>query len=75
MIVTHLVRNAYSGGNVERQATMFTYDVIPEDLRVWSRVTLRWHVHLRFRLPPIYVKVLKKFARTSEEQMYLLPSA
>jgi hypothetical protein len=38
---------------------MFAHDMIPEDLRVRSRVTLRWHMHLRFRLPPIYTEVLK----------------
>jgi hypothetical protein len=59
--LTHLVRNPYSVGNIERQATMFTHDVIPEDLGVWSGITLRWHVHLRFRLPPIYTEVLKNY--------------
>lgn len=34
--------------------------MISEELRVWSRVVLGWHVHLRFRLLPIYIEVLKK---------------
>src|SRR6267154_5190197 len=62
----HLVRNACSGGNVKRQATVFTHDMIPEELRVWSRVALRWHVHLRFRLPPIYNDVLKNYCMSEE---------
>ncbi len=67
------MRNASPGGNIERQATVFAHDVVPEELRVWSRVALGWHVHLRFQLSPIYIDVFEKIIARANKRRTNVP--
>jgi hypothetical protein len=56
--MAHHLRNAGSRRNIECQTPVLAYDMTPKGLRVWSRVILRWNVHLRLQLPPVFTRIM-----------------